>query len=54
LIKNAMLHVQAGAGIVADSQPALEWKETLNKGRAIFRAVAMAEAGFNGTKTGKS
>lgn len=54
LIKNGMLHVQAGAGIVADSQPALEWKETLNKGRAIFRAVAMAEAGLNGTKTGKS
>ncbi|MGH8535084.1 MAG: anthranilate synthase component I [Gammaproteobacteria bacterium] len=48
LIKNGMLHVQAGAGIVADSQPALEWKETLNKGRAIFRAVAMAEAGLNG------
>lgn len=53
LIKNGMLHVQAGAGIVADSQPALEWKETLNKGRAIFRAVAMAEAGLNGTNTGK-
>ena len=53
LIKNGMLHVQAGAGIVADSQPALEWKETLNKGRAIFRAVAMAEAGLNGRKAGE-
>ena len=37
------LHVQAGAGIVADSQPALEWEETLNKRRAMFRAVALAE-----------
>jgi anthranilate synthase component I len=46
LIKDGTLHIQAGAGIVADSQPALEWKETMNKGRAIFRAVAMAEAGI--------
>jgi len=35
--------VQAGAGIVADSQPALEWEETLNKRLAMFRAVALAE-----------
>ena len=35
--------MQAGAGIVADSQPALEWEETLNKRRAMFRAVALAE-----------
>ena len=33
VIKNGELHVQAGAGIVADSQPALEWEETLNKRR---------------------
>ncbi|EPN20422.1 anthranilate synthase component I, partial [Pseudomonas syringae pv. actinidiae ICMP 18804] len=33
---------QAGGGIVADSVPALEWEETLNKRRAMFRAVALA------------
>ncbi len=47
LIKDGQLHIQAGAGIVADSVPALEWKETMNKGRAIFRAVAMAESGLD-------
>lgn len=48
VIKGGMLHIQAGAGIVADSVPAMEWEETMNKGRAIFRAVAMAEAGLDG------
>lgn len=48
VIKDGTLHIQAGAGIVYDSQPRLEWKETMNKGRAIFRAVEMAEAGLNG------
>ncbi|MBB3102078.1 anthranilate synthase component I [Azomonas macrocytogenes] len=43
VIKDGELHVQAGGGIVADSQPALEWEETLNKRRAMFRAVALAE-----------
>ncbi|MGB7551108.1 MAG: anthranilate synthase component I family protein, partial [Chromatiaceae bacterium] len=46
VIKDGQLHIQAGAGIVADSVPELEWQETMNKGRAIFRAVAMAEAGI--------
>jgi anthranilate synthase component 1 len=46
VIKDGQLHIQAGAGIVADSQPELEWEETMNKGRAVFRAVAMAEAGI--------
>jgi anthranilate synthase component I len=45
VIKDNTLHIQAGAGIVADSVPASEWEETMNKGRAIFRAVAMACAG---------
>ncbi len=49
VIKDQMLHIQAGAGVVYDSQPKLEWKETMNKGRAIFRAVTMAEAGLNGS-----
>ncbi|WP_263261128.1 anthranilate synthase component I [Pseudomonas sp. RIT-PI-S] len=43
VIKDGELHVQAGAGIVSDSVPALEWEETLNKRRAMFRAVALAE-----------
>ncbi len=47
VIKDGNLHIQAGAGVVADSRPELEWKETMNKGRAIFRAVAMAEAGID-------
>jgi anthranilate synthase component 1 len=48
VIKDGMLSIQAGAGVVHDSVPRLEWKETMNKGRAVFRAVAMAEAGLNG------
>jgi anthranilate synthase component 1 len=46
VIKNEQLYIQAGAGIVYDSVPANEWAETMNKGRAIFRAVALAEAGL--------
>jgi len=42
VIKDKKLYIQAGAGIVADSVPKLEWKETMNKARAMFRAVAMA------------
>jgi anthranilate synthase component 1 len=47
VIKDGQLHIQAGAGVVADSIPDLEWKETMNKGRAVFRAVALAEAGLD-------
>ncbi|WP_078121609.1 anthranilate synthase component I [Thiosocius teredinicola] len=47
VIKGGQLHIQAGAGVVADSRPELEWKETMNKGRAVFRAVALAEAGLD-------
>ncbi|MEW7979872.1 MAG: anthranilate synthase component I [gamma proteobacterium symbiont of Phacoides pectinatus] len=46
VIKDQTLHIQAGAGVVTDSLPELEWKETMNKGRALFRAVALAEAGL--------
>ncbi|MDH5185424.1 MAG: chorismate-binding protein, partial [Gammaproteobacteria bacterium] len=46
VIKDKTLHIQAGAGIVADSVPQSEWDETMNKGRAVFRAVAMAAAGL--------
>lgn len=41
VIKDDMLYVQAGGGIVADSVPQKEWEETMNKARAIFRAAAM-------------
>jgi anthranilate synthase component 1 len=43
VIKDGYLYIQAGGGVVNDSVPRLEWKESLNKGRAIFRAAAMAE-----------
>jgi anthranilate synthase component 1 len=46
VIKDGELHIQAGAGVVHDSIPKLEWKETMNKGRAVFKAVEMAEAGL--------
>ncbi len=48
VIKDQTLHIQAGAGIVYDSVPAKEWAETMNKGRAVFRAVGMAEGGLDG------
>ena len=44
VIKDGQLHIQAGAGVVADSVPSLEWKETMNKARAMFRAVAMVQS----------
>ena len=44
VIKDGVLHVQAGAGVVADSKPELEWKETMNKARAVMRAAAMVNA----------
>ncbi|HET6725091.1 MAG TPA: anthranilate synthase component I [Gammaproteobacteria bacterium] len=42
VISNHRLYVQVGAGVVHDSEPAKEWDETLNKGRAVFRAVDLA------------
>ena len=44
VIKDNQLHIQAGAGIVADSQPRLEWKETMNKARAVFKAASMVQS----------
>ena len=46
VIKDGMLNVQAGAGIVADSNPDAEWLETQNKARAVIRAAELAEAGL--------
>ena len=45
VIKDEKLHVQAGAGIVADSNPTKEWEETINKGKAVFKAVEVAAKG---------
>lgn len=46
VIKDQTLYVQAGAGVVADSVPELEWKETEAKARAVVRAAEMVEQGF--------
>lgn len=48
VIKDEVLHIQAGAGIVYDSIPQNEWDETMNKARAVFKAVAMVELGLAG------
>lgn len=45
VIKDNQMYVQAGAGIVADSVPANEWDETMNKARALLRAAAVVQAG---------
>jgi anthranilate synthase component I len=46
IVKDGELHVQAAAGIVADSVPELEWKETEAKARALIRAAELVEEGF--------
>lgn len=43
LLREGWIHIQAGAGVVADSVPASEFQETVNKASALFKAVAMAE-----------
>jgi anthranilate synthase component 1 len=43
LLKDGKIYIQAGAGIVADSDPVAEYQETINKASALFKAVAMAE-----------
>jgi len=47
VLKDGKLNVQAGAGIVADSDPNAEWQETQSKARAILRAAEMAELGLD-------
>jgi anthranilate synthase component 1 len=46
IVKDNMLYVQAAAGVVADSVPELEWKETEHKARALIRAAELVEEGF--------
>ncbi|WP_205847501.1 anthranilate synthase component I [Planctopirus hydrillae] len=43
VVKDGVVYLQAGAGIVADSVPALEYEETLNKAKALLRAIEVAE-----------
>ena len=45
LIKDGTAYVQAGAGIVADSKPAKEYQETVNKAKALVKAIEFAEKG---------
>jgi anthranilate synthase component 1 len=47
VVKDGMLHVQAGGGVVADSVPQAEWQETQSKAQALLRAAEMAEAGLD-------
>jgi anthranilate synthase component 1 len=44
--KEWVVHIQAGAGVVADSVPASEYEETINKAAALGRAVDLAEQAF--------
>jgi anthranilate synthase component 1 len=46
IVQDQTLYVSAGAGIVADSVPELEWKETEAKARALIRAAELVEEGF--------
>ena len=46
VVKDGVLNIQAGAGLVADSVPEYEWKETLKKARAMVKAVQVANSGF--------
>jgi anthranilate synthase component 1 len=46
IVKDNTLYVQAAAGVVADSVPELEWKETEHKARALIRAAELVEEGF--------
>lgn len=48
LVKDGIAHVQAGGGIVADSDPEAEYEETVNKSNAVRRAIEMAEEGLEG------
>jgi anthranilate synthase component 1 len=43
LLKDGLVHVQSGAGLVADSVPAAEYQETINKASALFKAISLAE-----------
>jgi anthranilate synthase component 1 len=48
IVKDGMLYVQAAAGIVADSDPEMEWRETEAKARAVLRAAEQVQDGLDG------
>lgn len=52
VVKDGKIYIEAGGGVVADSVGRLEWKESMNKARAIFRAAAMAERRFKDLNEG--
>ena len=43
VIQDDQVYVQAGAGIVADSNPEMEYQETLNKARGLLKAIEVTE-----------
>lgn len=47
IVKDGRVHLQAGAGIVADSDPAAEYQETVNKARAVVKAIELVEQGLD-------
>ena len=47
VIRNGRIHLQAGAGIVADSDPASEYQETVNKAMAVVKAIEAVEKGLD-------
>lgn len=51
IVKDGVLYVQAGGGVVADSDPVFEYQESVNKARALFRAAELA-AGFDVSREG--
>ena len=46
IVKDNTLYVQAAAGVVVDSIPEMEWRETEHKARALIRAAELVEEGF--------
>ena len=46
VLKGQTAYLQAGAGIVADSVPASEYEETMNKAKALLKAVELAQSAF--------
>ena len=51
VVKGGQVHIQAAAGIVADSDPQSEWQETQHKARALVRAAALAASDQSGLRT---
>jgi anthranilate synthase component 1 len=49
VVKNRTAYIQAGAGLVADSDPSSEWQETMNKARGLLKAIELANRTVSGT-----